>query len=295
MNENNVVDLADERAMGYAEYGAAGGEPVFALHGTPGSRFMFRLAHARAGELGLRLIAPERPGYGLSTPQRPRSLTGWARDIGELADRLGLGRFAVVGISGGGPYAAACAARLGERITRAGLVSPIGPIAHPEVAAHLSRGHRRLFIETARSNWRNHLLFDTIRWSVHNVPTLALRTVIQLCPPSDRAILSEPHVATNLVESIDEGLRRGVRGGVQDLRLFSTPWDFVPEEIAVPCRIWQGDADTTVPPFAAEALAGLIPGSAYTRLPGAGHYWVFDNFTEVLDWVAEPEVERAIP
>jgi pimeloyl-ACP methyl ester carboxylesterase len=294
MNENQSIRLADNRQMGFAEYGAGDGAPFFGLHGTPGSRFMFQLADARAKELGLRLIAPERPGCGLSTPQPNRSLTGWARDIAELADHLKIERFALTGVSGGGPYTAACAAHLGERVTHAAFISPIGPVGHEKVAASLSRFERRIYIDIARSNWRSNLMFRAMRWNIVNAPTIALQAVIARGTPSDRAILRQPRVAANLVESFYEGVRTGVDGCVQDLRLFSEPWEFDFSQISARCRIWQGDADTVVPPIAAKVLAGLIPGCEFTRLSGAGHYWVFDHFTDVLEWIAVPELERAV-
>ena len=81
MNENQSATLADGRAIGFAEYGAPNGAPIFALHGTPGSRIMFQLIDLSAQEMGLRILAPERPGYGLSSRLRGRSLSDWARDI----------------------------------------------------------------------------------------------------------------------------------------------------------------------------------------------------------------------
>ncbi len=284
--ENQVARLSKDRTMGYAEYGAPAGAPVFALHGTPGSRFMFQLADPLARERGLLLIAPERPGAGLSPPHRLRGLTSWAHDIAELADKLSIGRFAIIGVSGGGPYAAACTAELGKRVTRAGLVSPVGPIAHGEVGQRLSLVHRLIFVHIARSKWRRQVMFRAMRWIQANLPTLALRVLIQSNPPADRVILRQPHIADNLMGAIYEGMRPGAACCVQDLRLFFEPWDFAPQAIKAPCRIWQGDADNTVPSHAAEVLARLIPNCELTWLPQVGHYWVFDHFGEVLDWVA---------
>ena len=163
------------------------------------------------------------------------------------------------------------------------------------MAGKLSRHHRRLFLETARSQWRSATMFRSIRWTVRNLPTVALRSIMQISPPSDKAILSQPAVAANLLESTLEGLRPGVSGGMRDLWLYSQLWDFEPETISQPCRLWQGAADTTVPIAAAHLLAELIPNCTLTRLPGAGHYWVYEHFTDVLDWIAEPQAALAAP
>src|SRR6516162_4610928 len=99
-----ILVLPDGRRVGCAEYGDPSGLPVPALHGTPGSRLMFALAHKAARERGLRLIAPERPGYGLSDYRQADSLAQIARDFSVVANAYGLGRFAVMGVSGGAPY-----------------------------------------------------------------------------------------------------------------------------------------------------------------------------------------------
>ena len=100
---SRVFRLADGRRIGYAEYGDPRGAPALAIHGTPGSRFMFALTDQAARERGLRIIAPERPGYGLSEFRRKDSLARVADDMGALAYALGLRRIAVIGVSGGGP------------------------------------------------------------------------------------------------------------------------------------------------------------------------------------------------
>ena len=110
--EDRFLGLPDGRRLGYTEFGDPLGIPLCAFHGTPGSRFMFRLVHETARRLGLRIIAPDRPGFGLSDYQENRTLADWADDVRALADKLGLARFGVAGISGGGPYVAACAALL---------------------------------------------------------------------------------------------------------------------------------------------------------------------------------------
>ena len=137
---SQVLRLADGRRIGYAEYGDPEGASVLAIHGTPGSRFMFALTDKAARERGLRIVAPERPGYGLSDYRRKDGLARAADDMSAFADALGLRRFAVIGVSGGGPYAVAAAAAMADRIALLALISPVGPIAecqskHPHVEA----------------------------------------------------------------------------------------------------------------------------------------------------------------
>src|SRR5439155_16354079 len=105
---DNVIRLRDNRLLGYAEYGTSSGYPVIFFHGMPGSRLEGALGHEAAIGQNVRLVAPDRPGYGLSDFKRRRRMLDWADDVVELADALGIDRFAVAGISGGGPYVAAC-------------------------------------------------------------------------------------------------------------------------------------------------------------------------------------------
>jgi pimeloyl-ACP methyl ester carboxylesterase len=123
--------LLDGRALGYAEYGVPDGAPVLYFHGFPGSRLEAALTEGPATALGARVIALDRPGYGLSDPQLGREIGHWPEDVGQLADHLGLERFAVLGTSGGGPYAMACAARLAERLTHVGLICSLSPLDRP--------------------------------------------------------------------------------------------------------------------------------------------------------------------
>jgi len=285
--ENRVCRLSDGRLLGYADYGAADGIPIIALHGTPGSRLMFQLADWPARERGLRLVAPERPGYALSSEQPGRALAHWPDDVAELADQLDIDRFAVAGVSGGGAYAAACATMLGSRISATALVSPVGPFGHAELLPRLTIAERHLFVTIARSPWRSRLLFGSLRWFQNNAPGLAVAAIVSRSGVEDKAILRRPEIVANLIEALSEGLRPGLSGAMQDLRLYSTPWNLPLEQVKTPCANWHGQADHIVPFAAAEALARQMRSCELVPLPEAGHYWVYDHFDEVLDWLAK--------
>jgi pimeloyl-ACP methyl ester carboxylesterase len=106
---DRTLRLGDGRRLGYAERGDPGGRPLLYFHGWPGARVEARLADEPAKAAGVRLVALDRPGMGFSDFQRGRTFVDWSADVVEVADALQLDRFAVLGISGGGPYAAACA------------------------------------------------------------------------------------------------------------------------------------------------------------------------------------------
>jgi pimeloyl-ACP methyl ester carboxylesterase len=257
--------------------------PVLALHGTPGSRLMFALAHQAARERGVRLIAPERPGYGLSDYRRAESLAQIAEDLSAVADAYGLGRFAVMGVSGGGPHAVAAAEAMPERISLLALVGPVGEVA--DGALRLSRFHRLLFKGVARRPWAMRVFFRGLRSMVFKSPESAYRWLMRRVRAPDRHVLAQSHVRASLQAAIGEGLRPGVEGAVQDLRLYCAPWRLRLADTDVPAIVWQGSDDPVVPPAAAYALARALPNCRLNVIPAAGHYWVFAKFGLILDAV----------
>ena len=286
LTDTNVLRLHDGRRIGYAEYGDPDGLPVFALHGTPGSRFMFALTNEAAQERGLRLIAPERPGYGLSEFRHADSLGDIATDVVALADALGIGRCAIIGVSGGGPHAVAAAAALRERVALLALISPVGPIAFGANTISLSFMHKIIFLRMGRSPSLCRGFFYGLRAVLRFAPDFARGLLKRRVPPSDRAMFARPEVLANLQDAVREGLRRDLDGAVQDLRLFTRSWDMTLAELDVPAVLWQGSDDPIVPPEAAYLLARSLPRCRLEVIEEAGHYWIFGRFNMVLDAAA---------
>ena len=280
---SRVLRLRDGRRIGYAEFGDPQGSTVLAFHGTPGSRFMFALTDQAARLRGLRIVAPERPGYGLSDFRRSTSLAQVADDMAAFADTLGLGRLAIIGVSGGGPYAIAAASSMPDRAVVLGLISPIGPIAECHDRIRMSKLHRLIFTRIGRSPPAIASFFWSVRNLVRFAPDVAYRALMQRVPRSDRMVLTRPEVRANLRTALKEGLRPGIDGARQDLRLFCGPWGLPLAEIDVPTVIWQGSDDTLVPPAAAYHLAETLPNCRLDVIQGGGHYWVFGEFERVLD------------
>jgi len=279
-----LLTLPDGRRLACAEYGDANGLPVLALHGTPGSRLMFALADKAARMRGIRLIAPERPGYGLSDYRPSETLAHIAEDLSAVADAYGLDRFAIIGVSGGAPYAVAAAASLPDRISLLALVCPVGELADGKL--RLSRFQRFLFRRLARRPWATRLFFRRLRAMVFRSPDSAHRWLMARLRAPDRELLSRPEVRASLQAAMGEGLRPGVEGVTQDLRLYCAPWGLRLADIDVPAIVWQGSDDPVVPPAAAYALARALPNCRLDVIQGAGHYWVFAQFGLILNAVA---------
>ena len=285
---DQVLQLGDGRALGFKVYGDPAGAPLLFLHGTPGSRLKFAIGHDAGKALGLAIVAPDRWGYGLSDAPRAPSLPAFAADMAALMDHLGHARFAVGGISGGGPYAAGVAACLAPRVAALALVSPDGPGGRSGDAG----GRCRTSIASASApcrarRGRSPLVFALFRASLVRSPRLAARLATLRAGARDKALLARPDIARWLLGSFREGLRRGLDGPVLDLQLFARDWGVDLGAIRAPARLWIGTADTAVPLSAARLLARAIPACALTELRGDGHFWVAESYGEVLAWVAE--------
>jgi pimeloyl-ACP methyl ester carboxylesterase len=260
--------------------------PVLALHGTPGSRFMFALGDAPARANGLRIIAPDRAGYALTGFRASANLLDTTADLQELADALGLDRFAVAGISGGGPHAVGAAAAMPERVRLLALVSPCGPIVDHAGEIVMTALNKLIFRQIGPSPKASSAFFWALRNLVLWSPDVAYRTLLQHVSSSDAEVLAGPEVKANLQATFQEALRSGIDGAQQDLSLFCVPWGLTLDEIAVPAILWQGSADTVVPPDAAYHLANRLPNCRLHVIPAAGHYWGFGQFGPILEEVA---------
>ncbi|HEX8011488.1 MAG TPA: alpha/beta fold hydrolase [Casimicrobiaceae bacterium] len=263
--------LADGRLLACLALGDPAGSPVLYFHGYPGSRLESRLAAGAARRRGLRLLAPDRPGFGASTFQPGRTIGAWAADVAELADCYGLERFAVLGVSGGGPYALACAARIPGRLSRVALVGALGPPGRRPLVRDMVAVNRLALALAARSPSVARLGVElAARWiRRHPEHHLALMTVA--APAADRRVLADPAYRALLTASTAEALRQGGRGAARELTLLARPWDFSLREIFVPVRIWQGLADNIVPPAMARDLAAGLPRSELNCVPDEGH------------------------
>ena len=284
--EDRSLRLADGRRLGFRIYGDPAGLPVLFLHGTPGSRLKFSIAHDSGRGLGLAIVAPDRWGYGLTEPPTRPSLAGFAEDMAALMDELGERRFAVGGISGGGPYAAAVAACLPGRVTALALVSPVGPIADAGLGPSLPPMHRLCFTVLPRRPRTVSAAMRAFRWSLIHTPRLAGHLTTWRAARPDKRLIQRSEVRQRILGSFSEGLRPGTAGPNMDLSIFARPWQVDLAAIIAPARLWIGAKDSNVPLAAVRALAQRIPHCVVTDIPDAGHLWVSVHHADVLVWIA---------
>jgi pimeloyl-ACP methyl ester carboxylesterase len=272
MRPDLQVKLADGTDVGYAEVGDPDGHPVLHLHGTPGSRLEVSfpaLRHA-AEDLGIRVIAPERPGMGLSTFRR-LTILDYPQLVGSFADALGLERFAVTGVSGGGKYACACAWGLPERVTGVALVSSTCSSDSPGAKATWNREDRLVYPLADRAPWMVRLMFAKFTRDVRRDPT-SLFSMFEKLGPADQEVLAREDFRQALSRDLTEVFRQGGRGLAHDYTLEARPWGVPLDKIQVPIEIWCGDDDRVVSPQASRILADALPQANTHFVPGEGHF-----------------------
>ena len=282
------ITLSDGRSLSYCSFGDPAGVPLIALHGTPGSRLKFASADKAAHDLGLQLICPDRWGYAGSLAPNNISLSRYARDIRELTDRLKIRRFAVLGVSGGGPFAAAIAANLPDHVTRLGLFAPVGPVAgsrsHPGPTIPSSTFHRFCFRTLPKQPLVVRGIFEVYRAALSVAPNSAIKIAAARAPKADRNIIYNKDNRKTLTMAFRIGLANGARGPQIDMTMFGEPWDIKISDVKAPTRLWLGAKDRNIPQSAARALANQLPQCERIDIPNAGHFWILQNEKEVLRW-----------
>jgi pimeloyl-ACP methyl ester carboxylesterase len=292
------LKLADGRELGWAEYGDLSGRPVLWFHGTPGARRQIPPDAGRAAaDRGLRLISVERPGAGWSTPYLYSAIRDWADDVAEFAKRLRLERFACVGLSGGGPYALACAHELPKSIPVVAVLGGLGPTMGPEMAPGYTQllGYIGPLLRAVSGpgSWSIAKAFKMIGPVAPKAGALYAR----YCPPSDRPVLQDPRMMEVFVDSIVKGLEGDFRAPFYDLVLFGHYWGFDIADIKIPVRFWHGQADAIVPTSHGAHQALLIKDSKVVYKPSMGHFAGYTETATVFDallaaWPAGSSSER---
>jgi pimeloyl-ACP methyl ester carboxylesterase len=275
----------DGRVIAVEVVGDQDATPVLVCHGLADSRLAAQWLRPAAQELGLRLIAPDRPGIGGSDPRRLSQVADWAEDAAVVLDALHIDSAAVLGGSGGGPFAAACAARMPGRVRSLMLVAALGqpdwPIRGMAPAEQLSLTLARHAPEFA--GWS----LDRLAALARRRPQAFLRLAATAQPDADIRALQDPGMRESFLTSYIEAFRRGSFGVAQDLRVLTRPWGFDVSSVKAPTWVVHGDADTTVPVQHARLYAEAIPGAQLQIYPGDGHFSILSRPQEVLAPLAE--------
>lgn len=288
-----TMATTDGRTLTAAQWGDLNGFPVFSLHGTPGSRFGRHYDESAYIEVGARVITYDRPGYGGSDRHRGRRVVDCVSDVADIAEALGVERFAVTGGSGGGPHTLALAARLPARVTRASCDVGVIPFETPDF--DWFEGMDPLNVREFEWALEGEEVLEreyggeaaAMLERVAADPSKVLGEDWQLSE-ADRAQLAKSERHEVVRQMISEAFREGVWGIVDDMLCFTKPWGFDVAEIRIPTRIMYGLTDVLVPRQHGDWLAGNVPNAEVVIDEEAGHVSDSARVTEHYRWLVEP-------
>ncbi len=271
-NTGTTLRLLDGRDLGYVESGDPTGSVLLYFHGHPGTRLEAGLLGDAATKHAVRLIGVDRPGLGLSDYKPGRRLLDWPDDVTQLADALHLDRFAVVGFSGGGPYALACAHALPQRLTACGLVSSAGQANR--FFSFLALWAPWLILPTAKRSFR----------SLDRAEKLLTRVTRQRWPAPDQQAFASPHVRSVLIASLVDSFTQGTEGAARDGMLIGAHnWRFTLDSITAPTiHLWHGALDKQIPITQAQAIATQLAHVEPTFYPEDAHISTITNHADEI-------------
>jgi pimeloyl-ACP methyl ester carboxylesterase len=278
-----IVAVEQDRIVAYERWGDLDGEPMFFLHGSPGCRLNRHPDATLWPSLGLHVVTLDRPGYGASTALPGRRVSHAAGDVAAVADALGLGRFLVVGSSGGGPHALACAAELGHRVLACAVVASAAPLLPGEVQdlIGLNRKSLRIIADYGRPGMVAFL--GQLRDDFLADPVGALDVQLADAPVADIEWNQRDDVRMVRREAILEALRPGVHGWVDDsVSIFGDDWNVDLRRVNCPVRFWHSDDDKNGPLAAIQRLVDAVPGATLTVWSEEGHSAPARNMGQVL-------------
>ncbi len=278
--KTNLLELSDGNRLCWAEYGDPEGTPIFVFHGNPGSRLSWGAMPGSPFLQGVRLVAPDRPGYG-RTGFKSLALQRWPNDMAELANHLGIAKFAVFGPSGGAPYALACAWKIPDRVTAVAVFGAVGPNV-PEAVGGVIPSLKLLWRIARPLQWAVRLQMWLMSLAARRNPAWVVRKMRDLeLKDEDKTVLDRPEILELFSVDFPEAYRQNGIGSAYDATIPAT-WPIPLEEIQTKVQLWHAERDPLVgnmTPYLAEHL----PKADLRRLPGQGHLWILDHMPEVLE------------
>ena len=288
MTRHGRIQTPDGRTLAIYEGGELDGAPIFFLNGTPSSGLLYERHVRLAEQTGVHLVAYDRPGYGGSTALRERSVVDAASDVATIADALGIERFALWGVSGGGPHALACAARLTDRLAAVASLAAVAPYEAEGLDWLAGMGESNIHEFALAIEGREALtpyLEAEARTIIDGDPEVLVEAWSSLLTPVDAAACSG-ELGRYVIENVKVAVTEGVEGWLDDDLAFMKPWGFDLSEISVPVLLVHGREDRFVPFAHGEWLAARIPDVEARLTDEDGHLTLLEErIGEVHDWL----------
>lgn len=266
------MTLPDGRVLAWVTFGPAHGRPVLYCHGFPSSgpeaAFMEEAVH----KAGARVLAPDRPGYGRSDHAPGRTLTDWVDDALALLEHHGIDTAPVIGFSGGGPYALACAWRQPERFPRVATFGALDWLAEPGTETDMALLSRVSIRLARRFPPGQATIFRLLAILIRIAPQTLFSLLSAGHCPADQAVFHDPRVRSRWTRALHDSVKQGAVGAITELRLYVTERPFALDAVRVPVDLWHGVEDTVVPRRHGERIAAALPHCEARFLPGEGHF-----------------------
>jgi pimeloyl-ACP methyl ester carboxylesterase len=282
--DQGKLELADGRRLEWCASPGSSSKAVLVHLGTPSAAVPYAPMVQCVVDRGCRFVTYSRPGYADSTRRAGRSVADCVADVVELARALGIEQLHVVGWSGGGPHALACAALVPELVVSAATLAGVAPWGaegldwldgmaeenHEEFGAALA-GHEELarFLEPLAAD----------------VGSVTAETVTAMLGGLVTAV-DKQALTGDFAEWSALTLRRAVSSGIwgwhDDDLAFARHWGFALGEITVPVTVWQGRQDAMVPYAHGGWLASHLPRARAMLFEDEGHLSLLARFDDVV-------------
>ena len=282
--EGNIA-VGDDRQIGFAEFGDPQGRAIFWLHGTPGARRQIPMeARVFAEQQHIRLIGVDRPGIGSSTQHSYDTVVAFADDLRTIADTLGIDKFIVVGLSGGGPYTLGCAAAMPDRVVAAGVIGGVAPTMGADgiTGGLMGTVGTRVAPLLQFAGVPIGLVASAIIRLIRPVASPAADLYGRVSPEADRRLLARPEIKAMFLDDILNGSRKQMAAPFSDVVVFARDWGFRLSDIKVPVRWWHGDADHIVPYAHGQHVVSRLADAELYPMPGESHLAGLGRAEEIL-------------
>ncbi|MGL5406691.1 MAG: alpha/beta fold hydrolase [Propionibacteriaceae bacterium] len=276
MEVAQTIELPN-RVLAWREYGDPQGAVLLYLHGFPSSSIEARFFDAAARERQLRIIAPDRPGYGDSSLSPRLKVTDFPRDVEQLWQRLNVDRFGILAKGTGAPYALACGEAMAKHIWGIAIAGGVAP-ASSHAMATVSALAKLATLPFLGRTLRNPEKAEKAWISFH-----------ENSDPNELAASRNPQWRSARLEAMAHAFVEGSGGAAKDWAVaMSASWGFALGNVTVdPVILWHGDSDRKTPIAQIRRLADRLPHPDIRVLPDEGHNSVLVNHRdEILDAMA---------
>ncbi len=283
---NQTTQLLDGRILGYAEYGSPNGTPVFYFTGGNSSRLEGEWFNNAAKKKNVRLIVPDRPGFGLSTFQPNRKLLDWPNDVLELANALSIDSFSIFGLSGGGPHVLATVYKIPEKIKKVAVISGTAPPEMQDKFNGMWPPVKLIFLTAKHLPVVNRFLLKQMSGFYSNEEQMMKRMKQALPIPDVELIERNPEVIKIFANATKESHRNGIEGDAWEWHLYVNEWGFQISDINREIKLWYGLYDQQVPIGMGRYFASVLPKASLVEVENGGHFSTINNYIEdVFDYL----------